>query len=159
MTLWDVRASDWDEVLEEIGPRARGEVSLEVLRGSLGFFLPSFEEVFAEETVRSVRAVLASARPQGLDRAEADEISGRLYALADTDPAIGTSSLVAALSLFHDCAATEFDTDSVLEILSACYEAVLHTEGLPQEALDSERDSENCARFVDFQWEVITRSA
>jgi len=159
VTLWDVRARGWGEVLEGITPQARGEISLQVLKGTLGFFRPSFDEVFAGETVRYVRSVLASARLVGMEGAEADEISGRLYALAETDPAIGTDSLVAALSLFFDCAAGDFDADSVLEILSACYEAVLHTEGLPQDVLDSEVDSDHCAQFVDFQWAVITRFA
>ncbi|MFJ1809824.1 MULTISPECIES: hypothetical protein [unclassified Streptomyces] len=94
-----------------------------------------------------------------MDRAEVDEISGRLYTLAEQDPVIGTASLVAALSLLFDCAATDFDADSVLEILSACYEAVLHTEGLSQEVLESDTDNDNCSRFIDFQWAVITRSA
>ncbi|MFF1547995.1 hypothetical protein [Streptomyces sp. NPDC058291] len=66
---------------------------------------------------------------------------------------------VAAVSLLFDCAATDFDADSVLEILSACYEAVLHTEGLSQEVLESDTDNDNCCRFIDFQWAVITRFA
>ncbi|SER75973.1 hypothetical protein SAMN04487983_1021124 [Streptomyces sp. yr375] len=160
MSLWDVRASEWGEVLEGISPLERGEISREVVKGSLGFFRPSFDEVFAEDTVRFVRSVLGeSARPGGVDSVEADEISGRLYTLAEQDPAIGTASLAAALSLFFDCAATDFDAESVLEILSACYEAVLHTEGLSQEVLESETDNDNCSRLIDFQWEVITRFA
>lgn len=158
MSLWDLRAEDWGGVLAATSPRVRGEISLGVIKGSFGFFRPSFEQVFSRETVQFVQSIVASARTEGVNRAEADQISEHLYDLAESDPAIGTASLVAAISLFFDCAVTEFDVDSTLEIMSSCYEAVLHTEGLSQEVLDSNRDSDNCSRFVDFQWDVITRA-
>ncbi|MFF0789516.1 hypothetical protein [Streptomyces spiralis] len=102
---------------------------------------------------------LQAVRSEGVDRAEVDDISDRLYDLAEEDPAIGTASLVAAISLFFECSVTGSDVESTLEILSSCYEAVLHTEGLAQEALESNRDNENCSRFIDFQWEAIVRAA
>lgn len=159
MSLWDVRAAGWGEDLAGVPSETRRVISLEVIEGSVEFFRPSFQEVFSEETVQLVRSVIGSARSRGVDRGEADQISDRLYDLAEEDPAIGTSSLVAAISLFLDCSVTDFDVDSTLEILSSCYEAVLHTEGISQEALESNRDNENCSRFIDFQWEVIVRAS
>ncbi|QMU77422.1 hypothetical protein GXW83_18685 [Streptacidiphilus sp. PB12-B1b] len=106
-----------------------------------------------------VRSFLDSARPTGLGQPEADAVSARMYALTDTDPAIGTASLAAAISLFCDCAVRTFDVDSTLEIMSSCYEAVLHTEGLSQDVLEAGTDSENCSRFVDFQSAVVERNA
>ncbi|MFF5305508.1 hypothetical protein ACFY5F_39745 [Streptomyces sp. NPDC013161] len=158
MSLWDVRAQRWSETLERISPERQGEISLEIIRGTLDFFRPPFEEVFSEATVQFVRSTLETARPEGVDRAEADRISNRLYSLVNEDPAIGTASLAAALSLFFDCAAAEFDVDSTFEIMSSCYEAVLHTEGLSQEQLDSGTDNENCSRLIDFQWGVVQRA-
>lgn len=158
MSLWDVRASAWGQVLGEATSETLGTISLDVIRGSLDFFLPSFEGVFAPETVEFVRSVLGSARPSGVDEAEADAVSTRMYALTDADPAIGTASLAAAVSLFYDCAARSFDVNSTLEIMSSCYEAVLHTEGLSQDVLESGTDSDNCSRFVDLQWAVVVRN-
>ncbi|MFJ8136845.1 hypothetical protein [Streptomyces sp. NPDC096013] len=144
--------------MEEISPDMRGEVSFQVIRGSLEFFRPSFDEVFSEATVQFVRSIIESAPSEDFDRDEADRISSRLYSLANEDLAIGTDSLVAGLSLFFDCVVAGFDSDSTLEIMSSCYEAVLHTEGLPQELLESERDNENCSRLIDFQWEVVLQA-
>ena len=159
MSLWDVRAQGWEEELCSVSPGVRRLVSADVISGSLRFFRPSFDLVFSVETVRLVQSVLESARLECLDQAEADRISIRLYSLLDEDPAIGIPSLVAALSLFFDCAAAEFDVDSTLEIMSSCYEAVLHTEGISQDLLDSNSDGENCSRLIDFQRGVIERAS
>lgn len=158
MSLWDVHARRWSEALERISPEGQGDISLEIIRGTLTFFRPSFEEVFSEATVQFVRSTLETARSEGVDRAEADGISNRLYFLVNEDPEIGTASLAAALSLFFDCADAEFDVDSTFEIMSSCYEAVLHTEGLSQELLESGGDNENCSRLIEFQWGVIQRA-
>ena len=158
MTLWDVRTQRWSETLERVSPERRGAISLEVIRGTLAFFRPSFEEVFSEATVQFVRSALETATSEGVDRTEADRASNRLYSLVNEDPAIGTASLAAAFSLFFDCVAADFDVDSTFEIMSSCYEAVLHTEGLSQEVLESGRDNENCSRLIDFQWGVIQRA-
>ena len=159
MSLWDVRAQGWKEALCSVSPGVRRSVSVDVISGSLRFFRPSFDSVFSAETVRFVKSVLESARSECVDQVEADRISTRLYSLLDEDPAIGIASLVAALSLFFDCAAAEFDVDSVLEIMSSCYEAVLHSEGISQEVLDSGSDNENCSHLIDFQRGVIERAS
>jgi len=159
MSLWDVRAKRWEEALCSVSPGARRAVSADVISGSLRFFRPSFGAVFSAETVRFVQSVLESARSEHVDQAESNRISVRLYSLLDEDPAIGLASLVAALSVFFDCAASEFDVDSTLDILSSCYEAVLHTEGISQDELDSNSDNENCSRLIDFQQGVIARAA
>ncbi|MFE2423118.1 hypothetical protein [Streptomyces hokutonensis] len=152
-------AQGWKEALCNISPGVRRVVSADVVFGSLRFFRPTFGAVFSAETVRFVQSALESARSGHVDQAESDRISVRLYSLLDEDPAIGLASLVAALSLFFDCAAAEFDVDSTLEIMSSCYEAVLHTEGISQDMLDSNLDGANCSQLIDFQRGVIERAS
>ncbi|MFE4701193.1 hypothetical protein ACFRIC_29455 [Streptomyces sp. NPDC056738] len=154
-----MRSQGWIEVIAEISPQGLEKVSLEIIKGSLEFFRPSFSAVFSEATVQFVHSAIELGLRGGVGQEEADRMSGRLYALADEDPAIGTASLAAALSLYFDCAAGGFDADSTLEIMSSCYEAVLHTEGLSQDLLDSERDNDHCSRLIDFQWGTLLNAA
>ncbi|WP_416482118.1 hypothetical protein [Streptomyces sp. CL12] len=163
MLLWDEESEDWEEALSEVTPLRRKRIALAGIAMAIDSVRPSFDEVFAHETVvwfqQTLRRCGAELERPTSELLGTDEFLDELHSLVDRDSTLGLASLVMAVSTYVDCLEGEFSAECTLDVLSASYEAVLNSERIGRVTPEAERQNENCVRVIEKQRELIFGSS
>lgn len=159
MQLWDQTIEGQADVVASLPVEALYPLAFAVIEQTIPIFDPPFEEFFPEvvrEVIESTLAKIREAEPgfrfQRYD-VEAD------FAERDSIGAVslipGTGAFLVAIGRLVEAMVGTIDSDDVLEIMSACYEAIVMSSLSGKESLDKEMNSERCVAAIRMQQRLI----
>lgn len=159
MLLWDYEMSDAKGKLDALSGYARAVVGLDTLDATLRILLEMPERRITEDGVSFIERTSdycrqSLTRPH-IDEADLEALFDELYTLKDREYLAG-SSLLMALSDCIDGLPNRFDSNTVLRIMSACYESVLASQALGRIiTVDMEQANPSCVHAIAMQRQII----
>lgn len=156
--LWLEKYDDFVGLIERVHLEVRNVLCVDVVEQSLEYFKPSFEEKFSQVTIDYVHAILPELRrfAQGnIAGFSYGRLVNEIYGMEERDNRIGIAGIVGALAGCVESLQYSPTVEHVVEVLSAGYQAVLATEGIPRITLESERADPNLVRLVQAQLDLV----
>ena len=149
---------DFAQLVGQVPLGVRNLLCVGAVEQCLGFFAPSLGEHFSQVTVDYVHYVIprlrsfAEGEVGGFDYSQL--VSG-IYGLQGQDDSIGISGIVGMLAGCIEAVEFPPTVSHVVEVISACYQAVLATEGIPRVTLETERQDPNLVRLIQAQLDLV----
>lgn len=151
MLLWDVRFSGARQTLAALHPQRRFDLAVAAIDRAVAQFDPPLgdgpETRLVNECLAQLR--LATAQPTGVSLAGE---TGRAIEAVLTDGAEwGIVPVLMAFLCCCDHADRGLPADSLYDVLSHCYQAMLEREDPEPETLEEELASPHCVATIDWQ--------
>jgi hypothetical protein len=161
MAAWEIESRSWGGLIQPLSSHAKRILCLDAIGLCLASFRPSLEEALGTPSARLARRALDLLRQRADDSSPGEpdaEFLDDLRALRECDHSPAVASIVMALTEYAGAMPVGLDASDVLVVMSACYEAVLHTERTPR-ATAAERGNQALARLITAQHDLIDAAA
>ena len=160
MTAWEIESRSWGELIQPLSSHAMRVLCLDAIGLCLASLRPSPEEALGARSASLARRGLDLLRQaDDSSRAQPDgEFLDSLRALREGDHSPVVASIVAALAEYAGALSAGLDASNVVVVMSACYEAVLHSERTPRVTAAGHGD-QNLTRLITAQRGLINAVA
>lgn len=159
MLAWDLKVGAERGAMQSFTSRQYALLCFRVIRETVSTMRPPFAERCLEETVSFVEETMLQCRNAlcgvSVNPVATEEFFEKNFALQDGESSIGASILM-ALSEYVEAFPDELSLDSAMDIMSACYEAVLNNAQLGRIVTpEMELGNRECAAAIAMQRHAI----
>jgi len=129
MAAFQIESRSWGGLVQPLSSQAKRVLCLDAIGVCLASFRPSLEEALGARSARLARRALELLRADDyVPNGPGGEFRDALRALREDDQCAAVASVVAALTEYADAMPADLTASTVLLVMSACYEAVMHAD-------------------------------
>ena len=163
LLLWDHVIEPRGGDLDRLGRAELCEIACRTIESTAGLFEPPFVEFFpfqAGNLAESSIAYCKNARPEWrIQSSAADELFSQFDSLPKVPIRPGVGPFLMAIQRLIEGLAGSVDSDVTLEIMSACYEAILMSQLTGRVTLQMQEDNGPCRAAIQLQENLIAEYA
>lgn len=161
LLLWDHVIERHADALGQLDRASLCELSVRVIESTRHLFDPPFSEFFppvvADLILSTIRQINESSPEWRLGQDDAVEFYRRQDSLPEVAIRPGVGPFVMAIMRLVGGVSETMSADEALEILSACYEAILMSQLTGRMTIQMQQENERCRAAIDLQEQLIAR--
>ncbi|MFM9610090.1 hypothetical protein [Streptomyces niveiscabiei] len=161
LLLWDHVVERHEGALGQLEHAKLCGLAVSVIESTERLFEPPFVEFFPPATADLILSATAHARDSSPEWRLGRDFVDEFFRLYDSLPEVairpGTGPFVMAAVRLVGGMSEGMSADEVLEILSACYEAILMSQLTGRVTLEMQQENERCRAAIDVQERLIAQ--
>ncbi|WP_157856157.1 hypothetical protein [Actinacidiphila yeochonensis] len=155
LLLWDHVIERHAGALDRLDRAKLCGLAVDVIESTEHLFNPPFAEFFPPATAELILSTMVHIRDTSPDWRLSREYADEFFASHDSLPEVavrpGVGPFVMAVVRLVGGLSEKMTADEVLEILSACYEAILMSQLTGRVTLEMQQGNERCRAAIDLQ--------